>query len=335
MITSGKQLAKTAMINLRNNQPKTGDIHMNWRAWSIRDRIQKANGHHDNHLIWAFTNAAYLPDSLDLMDRWLSNIENDTSDLPIEEKVRINKPLEATDLCMIGPGIDAGLDSEECPVKYQASPRQAAGGPLAENIMKCTLKPLDFDDPDYDGITFTDEQKSRLMQAFPNGVCDWTKPGINQVEADGWTTFVEGPGGRPLGDPPASETLCPFPEIAGYTGEGSLDLSDNYICVPPVKVQIKPETLSLHRSKVFTAFITVPGGYDVRDYNISDVVCQGAPMLKSGVSRTGRTLICKFDSTDLVNVAPGKAVIFTVQGFFNADGKQTQFRESEIVRVVK
>ena len=43
---------------------------------------------------------------------------------------------------------------------------------------------------------------------FPTGVCDWTKPGVEQVRADPWTTFADGPGGRPLGEPPVSTNGC-------------------------------------------------------------------------------------------------------------------------------
>src|SRR5262249_32109827 len=97
-----------------------------------------------------------------------------------------------------------GLGTDACPVKFQGSPRQVAGGPLAEDVFKCTLKRLNFSDPDYTGITFTSDQQTRLQAVFPDGVCDWSKPGVMQVAADGGTTFEAGPGGEPLGVPPSS-----------------------------------------------------------------------------------------------------------------------------------
>src|SRR5438128_915173 len=80
-----------------------------------------------------------------------------------------------------------------------ASMRQVAGGPLAENILKCHLKPLDA--ADYAPVTLTAPQLTRLQAVFPDGVCDWSLPGIGQQAALSPLTFADGPGGHPL--PPA------------------------------------------------------------------------------------------------------------------------------------
>jgi hypothetical protein len=86
------------------------------------------------------------------------------------------------------------------------SPRIVAGGPYAENIFKCQLKPIGFASSDYSGITFTADQKTRLAAVFPNGVCNWSLPGVGQTFAEA-TTFAGGPGGMPLGLPPVSVPL--------------------------------------------------------------------------------------------------------------------------------
>jgi hypothetical protein len=83
-----------------------------------------------------------------------------------------------------------------------ASPRQVAGGPLTENILKCQLKPLDT--ADYVPVTFTSPQFARLQAAFPEGVCDWSKPGVSQQEAISPLTFAAGPGGHRLPPAPVS-----------------------------------------------------------------------------------------------------------------------------------
>src|SRR5262249_22743866 len=95
LVSDGRQLAKTAIIDLRGNQGAI-DIHLNWRAWEVRDRLDKANGHHQNQLIWASgggitPGAALILRSFLTMDAWLANIENDIGDDPIEEKVVNNK----------------------------------------------------------------------------------------------------------------------------------------------------------------------------------------------------------------------------------------------------
>lgn len=201
LISDGKQLAKTPIIDLRHNQ-SPGDIHMNWRAWAIRDRLDSAVGNHDNQLIWAFELTAregVATDSLMLMDMWLENMAEDNG-TPTLADVSASKPDSAADRCLSAPLTDVALDSDDCPVTYQSSPRQVAGGPLAENVLKCQLKPLDFDDPDYAGIMFTEDQMARLERTFPTGVCDWDKPGVGQTDAYGWATFENGPGGQPMGN---------------------------------------------------------------------------------------------------------------------------------------
>ena len=81
-----------------------------------------------------------------------------------------------------------------------SSPRQVAGGPLTENILKCQLKPLNA--ADYLPATFSAVQLARLYATFPDGVCDWSKPGVGQQAAVSPLTFANGPGGEPFGPPP-------------------------------------------------------------------------------------------------------------------------------------
>ena len=68
------------------------------------------------------------------------------------------------------------------------------------DTFKCQLKPLDR--MDYVPLAFTDEEWAKLNQAFPTGVCDFSKPAVAHQPSIPWITFADGPGGRPLGDPP-------------------------------------------------------------------------------------------------------------------------------------
>jgi hypothetical protein len=74
-----------------------------------------------------------------------------------------------------------------------------AGGPRAENILKCQLKPLVMSD--YPANIFSVSQWTRLQAVFDTGVCDWSKPGVGQAAAVGPLTFKAGPGGVPLPAP--------------------------------------------------------------------------------------------------------------------------------------
>ena len=78
----------------------------------------------------------------------------------------------------------------------------AAGESLANNVLKCQLKPLAR--ADYN-VTFTDAEWTELERTFRTGVCDWSKSGAGQQPPlSSWLTFAHGPGGRPLGRPPIS-----------------------------------------------------------------------------------------------------------------------------------
>ena len=208
ILVDGKQLAKVAHIDVRahSNNP---DIHMPWRSWSMRDRLDRANGHHDNQVIRLHFGSAGSATSLafDTMDRWLAAVESDTSETALEQKIVNNKPADYGDACFnSATGPDVGFESPECLIKNTRSPRIVAGGPQAEDIFKCQLKPMYFSDPDYNGAIFDAGQQARLMAVFPNGVCDWTLTGVGQADAEP-TTFRNGPGGEPLGNAPVSSKV--------------------------------------------------------------------------------------------------------------------------------
>jgi hypothetical protein len=218
-VSDGRQLTKVPIIDLRGNQNPAGDIHANWRPYSVRDRLDRDAGGHGNQVIWKFNSAtgstppgaALLRKAFSTMDAWLAAIEADRSGNAIQVKVLNNRPAAAVDLCITTVGasdadldVTLGIEDPACPVKQQSSPRQVAGGPRAENIYKCQLKALAFTDPDYGSAQFSDDQKARLTAVFPDGVCNWKVPGVGQVPVSPWTTFAAGPGGRPLGPPPVS-----------------------------------------------------------------------------------------------------------------------------------
>ena len=55
-----------------------------------------------------------------------------------------------------------------------------------DDIVKCQLKP--FDPSDY-AVPMTAEQWAQLGRIFPEGVCDWTRPGVGQEAQTGvWLT---------------------------------------------------------------------------------------------------------------------------------------------------
>jgi hypothetical protein len=57
-----------------------------------------------------------------------------------------------------------------------------AGASIADDVLKCQLKPID---PKEYAVAFTPAQMSELRRAFPDGVCDYAKPGVGQQRPAG------------------------------------------------------------------------------------------------------------------------------------------------------
>ncbi|TQL66539.1 hypothetical protein FB381_0402 [Nocardioides albertanoniae] len=90
-----------------------------------------------------------------------------------------------------------------------ATPRIVAGDNNYSDNAKCQLKPLRRTD-DYGTFGLSDPQWARLETAFPDGVCDYSKPGVGFSETVPWLTYQTAAGsavygGTPMGSPPRSE----------------------------------------------------------------------------------------------------------------------------------
>ena len=133
--------------------------------------------------------------------------------------------------------------------------------------------------------------------------------------------------------PAMSRPLCPYPEVARYNGTGDMWDAGSFMCVPPIEVRIEPETLNLKSKGVFTAFITVPEGYSLADWNIGNLSCEGAAAVKGNFS--GTTYIAKFNRQDLRGVTPGDEVTLTVKGTFEVDGQTALIQAGDTIRVIK
>jgi hypothetical protein len=214
-ITDARQLATVPIVDLRAYS-ETAEIHTSFYSYKMRARLDKENGNHDNQIIWTFPSFAPIlgvvppPDiklkSFLLIDKWLSNIEADHSKAPLAEKVRAHKPADAVDACFPENTNVEITDPAVCATVFPhyLDTRTAAGAPPADDIVKCQLKPLVRSDYP---VAFSDADWTRLEAAFPGGVCDYTKPGVEQQRSIPWMTFADGPGGKPLGPPPRSTGL--------------------------------------------------------------------------------------------------------------------------------
>ena len=127
------------------------------------------------------------------MDEWLTNVERDTSNASRQDKILRAKPADLVDACYDANGTritePQNFSGGECNKLYPTfpPPRMIAGGPITNNVLKCQLKPID--PADY-AVPFSAEERQRLRRIFPNGVCDWKKPGVEQQKPLGtWLQY--------------------------------------------------------------------------------------------------------------------------------------------------
>ena len=167
IVADGKQLGKTPIIDLRGYDdtilpplapPGAFGIHHVWRSFALRDRLDAANGDHANHVMWRYGTGLVAPPASGLtlrsflvMDRWVQAIKADASPLSLEQKIAANRPAEAGDFCVLGndfanPVTNFATCDMDAHLAPHASPRQVAGGPQAEHVLKCQLRPLSRDD---------------------------------------------------------------------------------------------------------------------------------------------------------------------------------------------
>lgn len=189
--SGGGGLANVPILHARSYTDAAGDIHDRQRDLTIRARLLRANGRHDNQVIWVGpprqrgqTGGVDLASlSIDTINKWLDDMAADPAPLSIAKVVR-HKPAEATDACWDQSGTriiekDGLTGKGKCNELYpvHSEPRLAAGAPLTNDISKCQLKPINF--ADYK-VKFSNNQKARMKAVFPSGVCDFSKPGIGQ-----------------------------------------------------------------------------------------------------------------------------------------------------------
>jgi hypothetical protein len=232
-VNEANNLKGVPIIDLRGPDP--GAFHDAYRTWSMRARLEHAEGHFPlNHVIWfgptpLLGSPTYQSEAVVTMDKWLSAVESDPRKLSLEEKVAQDRPAEAHDKCsnvegvqeVSVPGIGPVCENPTAQTRF-ATPRVISGEDIATDKMKCQLKPLE--QSAYYPITFTPEQWAALKKALPTGVCDFSKPGVSQKGAIPWQTYQDDSaggavvyGGKPLGRAPAhSGEGWTSPTFAGW-----------------------------------------------------------------------------------------------------------------------
>jgi hypothetical protein len=197
-ITFGRNQGEVPILAIRGTN--NNDYHYPFRTYVQRARLIAANGDADNHVFW--TAPPSSQSTLRAMSRWLEAIDADASGLSHADKIAVNRPSDVEIACWIdGAKV---TDQAACDARYPyfREPRTVAGDAWTTYVMKCQLKPLS--PADY-AVTFTAEQWGALQATFPDGVCDFSKPGVGFQPTVGWLTYAAGPGGQSLPSAPVSK----------------------------------------------------------------------------------------------------------------------------------
>jgi hypothetical protein len=210
-INETNNLGRTAIIDCRGPDP--GAAHDSYRAFAIRARLNREHGTHANQLIWEgpapiVGDTHCAKESLIAMDRWLTAVDKDHGHSSLASKVIADKPGDIGDECFDGDGtkVADGLCGEAV-VPVYGTPRTVAGDAITTDANKCRRKPLKR--TDYT-LPFTDDEWAQLQATFPKGVCDYSRPAVDQGPTIPWLTYQDARGrviygGHRLGKPPRSK----------------------------------------------------------------------------------------------------------------------------------
>ena len=183
------------VIDWRHYLEEQLDMHHSHQSFATRRRLQLRNDD-ENMVIW-FTDARPVaafdqsPEAFEVIDEWMANIQATPW-----KGVADNKPPRAVDRCfdIFGQEIAAGdgvwdgiLDANPPGACTQVFPiysssRRVAGGPFEGGIFKCGLQSVDaaIAAGVYGSWVPSPAERDRLLQIFPSGVCDWSKPDVGR-----------------------------------------------------------------------------------------------------------------------------------------------------------
>jgi hypothetical protein len=191
------------IIDVRHYLEPELDMHNSRQSFSARQRMIDAKGHADNQAIWSgkviWTGSPPTPQNrvsydptpraFAVIDVWMANIRANPG-----LGVAGNKPASAQDLCFdeIGSTIAEGADVWDgilnnnapgaCAARLPpySSSRIVAGERVAGDTFECRTIPVAaaMGQRFYGNVRFTREERARLEQIFPTGVCNYSLPAV-------------------------------------------------------------------------------------------------------------------------------------------------------------
>lgn len=192
------------------------DIHDVIRPFQVRERLRTRASGDGSMAIWR--GVSVPADAQRAMETWLDELDRMPGGAERARSVAAARPGVAEDRCivsalgsrvdfldqLVGPfGAEVALPGPQsrgslpvglmvperqeadgagvCESVFtaRAGTRMAAGGPLSDDVLKCARKPVD--PADYE-VPVSESQLAELQRIFPDGVCDWSRPGAGEVE---------------------------------------------------------------------------------------------------------------------------------------------------------
>lgn len=179
-------LKSIPILDVTGRYADDGGYHYQVFHFAARARLAEANGNADNYVIWRGNPVPY-EQAWNAIIQWVEAYKDDAGSGDQRDKVLKNRPASVVDGCFDGTNTFiaerqtlSSTPNSRCNTLYPswAVPRMVAGEPVSLNVLKCVPKAID--PKDY-AVAFTDDELARLRHIFPEGVCDWSKPGVNEV----------------------------------------------------------------------------------------------------------------------------------------------------------
>nr|WP_256445183.1 DUF6351 family protein [Verticiella sp. GG226] len=209
LVTGKGGLANIPIIDYRayTDDLPAGDMHLRYHSFSLRSRLAGTSSAAANHVMFVedarhglySTASPLLRRALAAMDAWLTAIDQDMAPGSPVEKVARNRPEHLVDTCMTRDATPTAVEEPmnalggRCATLYPApaGAHVAAGAPIAGDALKCRLQPLD---PAAYPVAPTPAQWEQLQRIFPQGVCDWSRPGVGQDQrGTAWARYPSRP----------------------------------------------------------------------------------------------------------------------------------------------
>jgi hypothetical protein len=177
----------------------------------VRERIRRAGGNLDNHVVWFLdarpeeddeATSELFTEGFRMMDEWVLAIQDGSDERP-EGAVDRCMATDGTEIAS-GEGVwDGAVElvlsgegdwSDEAPAEVDdvevgecaaafplhSTSRIIAGGPITADVYKCELQPVAdaVDAGLYGEWSPSDDEVEQLEAIFPDGVCDFTELGV-------------------------------------------------------------------------------------------------------------------------------------------------------------